>query len=162
MQRRDGLEEERYYREQERFYFKERTTWLRKHYQTLALLKAEIRQLEEEKKRIYENYPKFDWTQVKVNNGSKSDPTFQAVTRLQELEKRHFLSNHTLKTLEWARDQLTPEERQLFDGYILEARPISEIARRMGFSWDKTKRRLVQICEKMVNRLSLFLREGYK
>lgn len=160
MQRRDGLEEERYYREQERFYFKERTTWLRKHYQTLALLKAEIRQLEEEKKRIYENYPKFDWTQVKVNNGSKSDPTFQAVTRLRELEERHLWTTHTLRVLEWARDQLKPEDKQLFDGFILEGKSLSEISRRTGLSWDKTKRRLVHICEKMENRLSLFLKEG--
>ena len=113
--------------------------------------------MEEEKKRIYENYPKFDWTQVKVNNGSKSDPTFQAVTRLQELEERHFWATRTLKTLEWARDQLPPEERRLFDDFIIEARSLSEIARRTGLSWDKTKRRLVQICEKMVSRLTLFL-----
>ena len=118
--------------------------------------------MEEEKKRIYENYPNIDWTQVKVNNGSKSDPTFQAVTRLRELEERHFWSSYTLKTLEWARDQLPPEDKQLFDGYILEARPISEISRRTGLTWDTVKRRLVQVCEKMVDRLTLFLEEDCK
>ncbi len=144
-------------REEEARQFKNNTLYLRKHYQSINLLKAEIRQLEEEEKRIYENYPKFDWTQVKVNNGSKSDPTFQAVTRLRELEERHFWSSYTLKTLEWARDQLNPEERRLFDAYIIEAKSITEISRRTGLSWDKVKRRLVQVCEKMVNRLSLFL-----
>lgn len=146
-------------REEEARQFKKNTLYLRKHYQSLHLLKAEIRQLEEEKKRIYENYPKFDWTQVKVNNGSKSDPTFQAVTRLRELEERHFWSSHTLKTLEWARDQLNPEERRFFDAFIIEAKSLSEIARRTGASWDKTKRRLVKICEKMVGRLFLLLKE---
>lgn len=159
MRRRDKHEDV-WEREEDARQFKSNTLYLRKHYQSLHLLKAEIRQLEEEKKRIYENYPKFDWTQVKVNNGSKSDPTFQAVTRLWELEERHFWATRTLRALEWARDQLNPEDKQLFDGYILEARPVSEIARRTGLSWDKTKRRLVQICEKMVSRLSLFLKEG--
>ena len=158
MRRRDN-DEVIWEREEEARHFKSNTLYLRKHYQSINLLKAEIRQLEEEKKRIYENYPKFDWTQVKVNNGSKSDPTFQAVTRLRELEERHFWSSYALKTLEWARDQLNPEDKQLFDGYILEARPISEIARRTGLSWDKVKRRLVKICEKTENRLCLFLKE---
>ncbi len=154
MRRRDEFVEE------ENYYFRERTIYLRKHYRSIHLLKAEIRQLDEEKQRIYENYPKFDWTQVKVNNGSKSDPTFQAVTRLQELEERHFWTARTLRALEWARDQLKPEDKQLFDGYILEAKSLSEISRRTGLSWDKVKRRLVQICEKMVNRLFLFLVDG--
>jgi len=155
-------EEEAWERKEEARQFKNNTLYLRKHYQSINLLKAEIQQLEEEKKRIYENYPNFDWTQVKVNNGSKSDPTFQAVTRLRELEERHFWSSYTLKTLEWARDQLPPEDKQLFDGYILEARPISEISRRTGLTWDTVKRRLVQVCEKMVDRLTLFLEEDCK
>lgn len=121
---------------------------MRKHYQSLHLLKAEIRQLEEEKQQIAEAYPAADWSKTEVKNGDINDPTFWAVQRLLELEERHFWATRTLRALEWARDQLKPEDKQLFDGYILEARPISEIARRTGLSWDKVKRRLVKICEK--------------
>lgn len=160
MRRRDECDELIWEREEEAYYFKENTIWLRKHYQSIHLLKAEIRQLEEERQQIAEAYPAMDWSKVKVKNSEINDPTFWAVQRLRELEERHLWTTHTHRVLEWARDQLPPEERQLFDGYIQEARPISEIARRTGLSWDKVKRRLVQVCAKMVNRLSLFLKEG--
>lgn len=160
MPRRDKEEEVRE-REDEARQFKNNTLWLRKYYQSLPLLRMEIRQLEEEKIKLYEAaYTTTDWGKVKVDGGQISDPTFQAVTRLRELEERHFWSSYTLKTLEWARVQLNPEDKQLFDGYILEGKSLSEISRRTGLSWDKTKRRLVHICEKMENRLSLFLKEG--
>ena len=153
-------EEEAWEQKEGARHFQKNTLWLRKYYKSLPLLRMEIRQLEEEKNKLYEAaYTTTDWGEVRVDGGQISDPTFQAVTRLRELEERHFWSSYTLKTLEWARDQLKPEDKQLFDGYILEGKSLSEISRRTGLSWDKVKRRLVQVCEKMVNRLTLFLRE---
>ena len=147
MRRRDELVEE------ENYYFRERTIYLRKHYQSIHLLKAEIRQLDEEKQRIYENYPKFDWTKPRIASCEINDPTFGAVERIRELEDRHFQSISDLRELERARELLTTEERRLFNAYIMEAKSISEISRRTGKSWDTVRNRLIKICEKVICRI---------
>jgi DNA-directed RNA polymerase specialized sigma24 family protein len=153
LRRRDRYDEATWDREEEAYYFKENTIWLRKHYQQIHLLKAEIRQLEKEKQQIAEATPAVDWAKIKVKNGDINDPTFWAVQRLLELEARHFWATRTLRALEWARDQLNPEEKRFFNAYIMEAKSISEISRRMGKSWDTVRNRLIKICEKVICRI---------
>ena len=150
MRRRDELNEEIIY------YFKERTVYLRKHYQSLPLLKAEVRQLEVEKQQIAEAYPSADWAHIKVDGGRISDPTYRAVERIQKLEERHFQCIYNLRELERARDLLKPEEKILFNSYIMEARSIAEISRRTGMGHSAIRRRLIGICEKVICRIGLF------
>lgn len=147
MRRRDEFVEE------ENYYFRERTIYLRKHYQSIHLLKAEIRQLDEEKQRIYENYPKFDWTKPRIASCEINDPTFGAVERIRELEDRHFQCLCDLRELERAREILNPEEKRFFDDYIVAGKSISEVARRTGKSWDTVRNRLIKICEKVICRI---------
>ena len=128
------------------YYFRERTIWLRKHYRSMHLLRAEIRQLEEEKRQIAEAYLSADWTHVKVDGGNISDPTYRAVERIQKLEERHFQCIYNLRELERARDLLKPEEKILFNSYIMEAGSIAEISRRTGMGHSAIRRRLIGIC----------------
>ena len=132
-------------------WFQETTYFLRKHYRSMHLLKAEIAGLEEAKKTIYEDYPQINWQNPKISNRNQpNDPTWRAVARLQTLEQKHIKSKIILEELEGTLKLLTPEERRIFNLYVKEKRSLRFIAKITGTTENATKKRLAGIYQKMM------------